>query len=183
MLFGYFKSQVMCLRAQSLRAYPTLCDPMDCSPPGSSLHGVLQARMLEWGEPCPPPGGLPRPELEPTLPVPPALQADSSCLSHQGSAIDCLRPPNEYLYFYVWICFSSFWSCRLWGTPNSYQSKKPSHRPCASATESENHPEEEASLAVQQQGSGGRTVYLEAIALVYSLVSLCHWNFIAKVKA
>ena len=27
---------------------PTLCDPMDCSPPGSSVHGILQAGMLEW---------------------------------------------------------------------------------------------------------------------------------------
>ena len=27
---------------------PTLCDPMDCSPPGSSLHGIVQARVLEW---------------------------------------------------------------------------------------------------------------------------------------
>ena len=27
---------------------PTLCDPMDCSPPGSSVHGILQARMLKW---------------------------------------------------------------------------------------------------------------------------------------
>ena len=27
---------------------PTLYDPMDCSPPGSSIHGVLQARVLEW---------------------------------------------------------------------------------------------------------------------------------------
>ena len=27
---------------------PTLCDPMDCSPPGSSVYGVLQARILEW---------------------------------------------------------------------------------------------------------------------------------------
>ena len=27
---------------------PTLCDPTDCSPPGSSVHGILQARMLEW---------------------------------------------------------------------------------------------------------------------------------------
>ena len=27
---------------------PTLCDPMDCSLPGSSLHGILQARVLEW---------------------------------------------------------------------------------------------------------------------------------------
>ena len=27
---------------------PTLCDPMDCSPPGSSTHGIFQARVLEW---------------------------------------------------------------------------------------------------------------------------------------
>ena len=27
---------------------PTLCDPMDCSPPGCSFHGILQARILEW---------------------------------------------------------------------------------------------------------------------------------------
>ena len=27
---------------------PTLCDPMDCSPPASSVHGILQARILEW---------------------------------------------------------------------------------------------------------------------------------------
>ena len=28
---------------------PTICDPVDCSPPGSSIHGTLQARVLEWG--------------------------------------------------------------------------------------------------------------------------------------
>ena len=28
---------------------PTLCDPMDCSPPGSPVHGIFQARVLEWG--------------------------------------------------------------------------------------------------------------------------------------
>ena len=28
---------------------PTLCDPMDCSLPGSSIHGIFQARILEWG--------------------------------------------------------------------------------------------------------------------------------------
>ena len=28
---------------------PTLSDPMDCSPAGSSIHGILQARVLEWG--------------------------------------------------------------------------------------------------------------------------------------
>ena len=30
------------------QSYPTLCDPMDCSPPGSFVHGILQARILEW---------------------------------------------------------------------------------------------------------------------------------------
>ena len=31
-----------------IQSYPTLCGPMDCSPPGSSVHGILQARILEW---------------------------------------------------------------------------------------------------------------------------------------
>ena len=37
---------------------PTLCDPKDCSLPGSSVHGISQARILEW-VPFPSPGGLP----------------------------------------------------------------------------------------------------------------------------
>ena len=35
--------------AKSLQSCPTLCDPMDCSLPGSSVHGSFQARVLEWG--------------------------------------------------------------------------------------------------------------------------------------
>ena len=35
--------------AKSLQSCPTLCDPMDCSLPGLSVHGILQARVLEWG--------------------------------------------------------------------------------------------------------------------------------------
>ena len=35
--------------AKSLQSCPTLRDPMDCSPPGSSAHGIFQARALEWG--------------------------------------------------------------------------------------------------------------------------------------
>ena len=35
--------------AKSLQSCPTLSDPMDCSPPGSSVHGIFQARVLEWG--------------------------------------------------------------------------------------------------------------------------------------
>ena len=30
------------------QSFPTLCDSMDCSPPGSSIHGIFQARVLEW---------------------------------------------------------------------------------------------------------------------------------------
>ena len=35
--------------AKSLQLCPTLCDPIDGSPPGSSTHGIFQARVLEWG--------------------------------------------------------------------------------------------------------------------------------------
>ena len=35
--------------AKSLQSCPTLCDPREGSPPGSSVHGVFQARVLEWG--------------------------------------------------------------------------------------------------------------------------------------
>ena len=34
--------------AKSLQSCPTLCDPIDGSPPGSCVHGILQARVLEW---------------------------------------------------------------------------------------------------------------------------------------
>ena len=35
--------------AKSLQSCPTLCDPIDGSPPGSPIHGIFQARVLEWG--------------------------------------------------------------------------------------------------------------------------------------
>ena len=38
----------VCMHAKLLQSCPTLCDPMDCSPPGSPVHETLQARMLEW---------------------------------------------------------------------------------------------------------------------------------------
>ena len=41
----------ICVYAQSCL---TLCDPMDCSPPGSSVHGILQARILDWVAISPP---------------------------------------------------------------------------------------------------------------------------------
>ena len=35
--------------AKSLQLCPTLCDPMDCSLPGFSIHGIFRATVLEWG--------------------------------------------------------------------------------------------------------------------------------------
>ena len=61
---------VVCLVAQSC---PTLCNPLDCSPLHSSVHGIF--RQAHWnGLPFPPPGN--RPDLG-IQPMSPALQADS----------------------------------------------------------------------------------------------------------
>ena len=35
--------------SEAAQSCPTLSDPMDCSLPGSSVHGIFQARVLEWG--------------------------------------------------------------------------------------------------------------------------------------
>ena len=47
----HFLLQCMKMKSESEVAQSclTLCDPMDCSLPGSSVHGIFQARVLEWG--------------------------------------------------------------------------------------------------------------------------------------
>ena len=61
---------------------PTLCNSMDCSSPGSSDHGILQARILEWVS-IPFSGDLSNTEI---IPGSPALQADSLPTEPLGSA-------------------------------------------------------------------------------------------------
>ena len=70
-----------------IQSCPTLCDPMDCSLPDSSIHGILQVRILEWVA-MSSPGDLPDPGIEPWSP---ALQANS-LLS---------EPPGKPIYVYV----------------------------------------------------------------------------------
>ena len=61
------------------KSHPTLCgDPRDCSLPGSSVHGISQARILESL------GNLPNPGIEPSSP---AWQVDSLLLTHLGSPL------------------------------------------------------------------------------------------------
>ena len=55
----------------------TLCDPMDRIPPGFSVHGILQATILEW-LPFPSPGCLPDPGIKTVSSVYPELQSDST---------------------------------------------------------------------------------------------------------
>ena len=61
-----------CVHAMSLQVCLTLRDPVDCSPPGSSVHGILQARILKWVA-MPPLGDLPDPRTKPTCLMSPTL--------------------------------------------------------------------------------------------------------------
>ena len=76
------------VHAQSFQSCLTLCDPLDHSPPGSSVNGILQARLLEWVamlSPMEDSGDLPDPGIEPLSLVSPALQMDSLPLHLPGS--------------------------------------------------------------------------------------------------
>ena len=72
--------------SEVIQSCPTLCDPMDCNPPGSSIHGIFQARGLEWA-PFPSPGDLPNPGIELRSP---ASQADALLSETPGKLEDVL---------------------------------------------------------------------------------------------
>ena len=55
--------------AATLLVMSDSCDPMECSPPGSSVHGILQVGILEWVAKIPSLGNLPDPEIELTSPA------------------------------------------------------------------------------------------------------------------
>ena len=69
--------------AQSLQSCTTLCDPVDCSPPGSSVHGISQSRILEWVA-MPSSRDRPDPRVELTSP---AFQADYLPAKPRGKAV------------------------------------------------------------------------------------------------
>ena len=73
------------MHARSLQSCLTLCDPLDCSPPGSSVYGILQARLLEWVA-MSSSRDLSDPEIEPESSAIPALQVDSLPLN-QGEKL------------------------------------------------------------------------------------------------
>ena len=73
---------ILCLSVKPLQSFPTLCDPKDCSLPGSSVHGEFSRQEYWSGLPCLSPGDLPNPGIKPVSTVAHALQADSLLLSH-----------------------------------------------------------------------------------------------------
>ena len=68
-----------------------LCDPMNCSPPGSSVHGILQERIVEWVA-IPFCRGSSHPGIEPGSP---ALQADSLLSEPPGKPSDSLKDSDS----------------------------------------------------------------------------------------
>ena len=84
----------ICVHVQSRL---TLCDPMDYSPPGCSVHGILQARILEW-VPLSSPVDLPNPGIEPESPATagrflPLMPPGKLCFSLVNSKFWC----SDYL--------------------------------------------------------------------------------------
>ena len=94
--YGPARLDLGCVHVQAklLQSCPTLGDPMDCSPPGSSVHGILPARILEWVA-CPPPGDLPDSGTETSSLTSPALPGGFFTTSATWEA---LRGINQ------WIC-------------------------------------------------------------------------------
>ena len=79
---------------------PTLCDPMDCSLPVSSVHGILQARILEWvaiffSRDLSDPGIKPRS---------PALQADSLLSELPGKPL-LTEDESKFLLYFVLLTY------------------------------------------------------------------------------
>ena len=70
--FGMQPAVHECMHAMSLQSRLTLCDTMNCSLPGSSVHGIFQARTVEWVATSPL-GNLLNPGIEPVSLMSPAL--------------------------------------------------------------------------------------------------------------
>ena len=92
------------VHAKLLQSCPTLCDPMDCSPPGSSVHWILQAWILEWVA-MPSSKGNSQPRDRTCVTYVSSLQADSWPLVPPG------KHPTPELYSVS--CNNLYWK-RIW---------------------------------------------------------------------
>ena len=88
--------------AKSFQSCPTLCDPMNCSLPGSSLHGILQARILEW-VPMPSSRDFPNPGVKPTSHMSPELAGSFFTTSATWEAPQIIIETPKKLYFFAFL--------------------------------------------------------------------------------
>ena len=103
--FGYlhlaniikFFTSYVCLCAKSLQLCPTLCDPMNCSLPGSSVHGILQERILEWVAMSSSRGS--------------SQTRDQTCVSSTAGRLFTIeplgKPSNQITYTLIFILFTN----------------------------------------------------------------------------
>ena len=87
------------MKSEVAQLCPTLWGPMDCSLPGSSLHGILQARVLEWVAIFLLQGIFPTQGSSPGLPH---CRRILYCLSHQGSPVIDMYDP---IFLILWVYF------------------------------------------------------------------------------
>ena len=98
---------ILCMPAKSLQSCLTLCNPMNCSPPGSSVHGDSPSKNTGWIA-VPSPGDLPHPGIEPTSLISPALASESFNTSTTWEAYNiiqftyllCLSGQSRDFYLY-----------------------------------------------------------------------------------
>ena len=105
--FGWDTSLQLLDNCMHAKSCLILCDPMDCSPPGSSVHEILQGRILEW-VPFSSPGDLPDPWIKPRSP---ASQVDSLPGKPLGKPSPALKADS--LLSKPPLCMSM----NLWGLP------------------------------------------------------------------
>ena len=89
-LFFLFIFNEVCTQAKSLQSCLTLCDPTDYSLPGSSVHGILQARRLEW---------IPMPSSRGSS----QIQGSNLCLLHCRWTLYCWATGEAPLMKYSWF--------------------------------------------------------------------------------
>ena len=87
-----------CMHAKSLQSCPTLCDPMDSSPPGSSIHGIVQARILGCHALLQ--GDLPNPGIEPGSFTFPALAGKNFTPSAPCTGVLCWVGEENLKFFF-----------------------------------------------------------------------------------
>ena len=96
----HFLLQYMKVKSESevTQSCLTLRDPMDCSPPGSSVHGIFQTRVLEWGD---------------IAFSAPFLQRHSK-LYHVRIAIICFISAFPNVHFSFWVCYTYIYRLSQW---------------------------------------------------------------------